>query len=512
MNARNEILFALSEISPKHIRCVTPLLSERPAVTRRSFMKKTAKWTGKIIGTAAAAVIVLGLIFLPGLWQSNTPLQSASPTEDETIHLILLIESEGTSEFCTNHYPEKYVAEYEKDHPSVEIQIEKLPYDVEEREPVLQRIRTEIMAGKGPDIFLLPTCPVGSDYDLDTGNAYLEPLFQNVEQSMYGEKFLDISQYYDADMELDKEGLNQAVMDGGCAGDARYVLPLRYTVPVALADVSALKERKIDVNSLSSSVESFFSTLVAYGDGSISPQFQSTFFCAFPEIYDYKREKVTLEQEKMTSFINVYREYVALSADCPVFPPDNSKDIEVNRETPLVLDNLGEDVLVLTALSRLSGEETGVIPLNTFDGTLTASVTYWCAVGNSCEHPQEAYDFISHFLSPDFQKDQTALGLGSCPGWPVRTNGFVSTLWNSYKEFHKVDLPKEILELALTDEDFSILQAEIGAVRFETVWDRDMDMALRRRLYDWDAMKPTTEDTNTIVQDILDELRWRIQE
>lgn len=432
-----------------------------------------------------------------------------SSPEGETVQLTLLIEGEGTSIFYANHTPEKCAEEYTKNHPSVEISIERLPDRAEEREPVLQRMRTEIMAGKGPDIFLLPTVTVPTD--LSSSLAFLEPLFQDVEQNMHGGKFLDISPYYNADTKLDKVGLNQAVMDGGCVGNARYVLPLRYTVPVALTEVSALKDRKIDVNSLFSSLESFFSTLVAYGDGSISPQFQSTFFCAFPQIYDYEKEKVSLEPERIADFIEAYRKYVVLSADCPIFPPDNFRNLGVSKETPLVLDNLGEDVLWLALTSKLTGENLEAIPLKASDGTLAASVTYWGAIGASCEHPQEAYDFLSQFLSTKLQSSPNAMGLsGTC--WPVRTNGFVPTLWASYKEFHQADLADEILEVELVEEDFPVLQAEIGSVRFETAWDKDLDMLLRNRLYDWDAMKPTTEDPAKIAEEILDELRWRIQE
>lgn len=433
-----------------------------------------------------------------------------------SIQLTLLIESgitknsTQTSDASFHKALQKIITDFSIQHHSVEFQIETLPCDTEEREPVLQRMRTEIMAGKGPDIFLLPTATISGD--LNSSIAFLEPLFQDVEQSMHGGKFLDISPYYDADTKLDKAGLNQAVMDGGCVGDARYVLPLRYTVPVVMVHTPSLEKRGIGISALSSTMESFFSTLVAHGNGSISPQFQNTFFCAFPEIYDYEKEKVVLDTERMTDFLTAYRDYVALSASCEVFPPADLMTISVNEETPILLDNLGQTVMDLAVLSKLNGEKTQVLPLNTSDGTLAASVTYWGAIGASCEHPQEAYDFLSQFLSPEFQKRLNALGLSEYPGWPIRTNGFVPTLWDYYKEFHQADLAGEILDVELVEEDFPVLQAEIGSVRFETAWDKDLDMLLRNRLYDWDAMKPTTEKADAIAQDILDELRWRIQE
>lgn len=439
---------------------------------------------------------------------------SQEPAYSQPIQLRILVEAGENSAGGITYLSDtrkaiaKIMEDFTAKHSTVNFQVEDLPGDPQEREPVLQRIRAEIMAGKGPDIFLLPAKTLSGSLD----PLYLEPLIQDVNQNMYSKKFLDISRYYVEDETLDKAGLNQSVMDGGCVGDARYVLPLRYTVPVALVHTPSLEKRGIDPAALSSTMEGFFSTLVAHGDSSISPQFQGTFFCAFPAIYDYEKEKVALDKEQMTSFFTAYRDYTALSASCEVFLPVGLMKVSVDEETPILSDNLGQTVMDLAVLSKLNGEKTEVIPLNTADGTLAANVTFWGAVGAACEHPQEAYDFLSQFLSPELQSDQKLFPIVSELAWPVRTNGFAAALWDAYRNEHKADLSKEIFETEVSDEDFPILQAEIGSVRFETDWDSDIDMLLRSRLYDWDAMKPSTESADAIAQDILDELRWRIQE
>ena len=50
------------------------------------------------------------------------------------------------------------------------IAFELLPYNGVERETALQRLRTEIMAGEGPDVFLMRTLTT-SEYDVDKRSA-----------------------------------------------------------------------------------------------------------------------------------------------------------------------------------------------------------------------------------------------------------------------------------------------------------------------------------------------------
>lgn len=58
------------------------------------------------------------------------------------------------------------------------------------------------------------------------------PLFSDVNQAMRIGLFKDLSALYDDDNELNKAELNQKIMDAGCVGTERYVIPLRYTMPV----------------------------------------------------------------------------------------------------------------------------------------------------------------------------------------------------------------------------------------------------------------------------------------
>ena len=121
-----------------------------------------------------------------------------------------------------------YVLEkaYEEAHSNVDIKVDYLPTDEQERDVYLQQLRTEILQGGGPDCYLLPT---DNTLILDEPAQYtyvdVEPLFSDVDLAMRNGLFYDITELYDADDALSKDALNTKIMDAGVVNGIRYVLP-----------------------------------------------------------------------------------------------------------------------------------------------------------------------------------------------------------------------------------------------------------------------------------------------
>ena len=135
-----------------------------------------------------------------------------------------------------------------------------LPEDTEDREPELTRIRTEIMAGEGPDAFILSTAIPGAVLDPSTGET-MESLFPNVEKSMYSHLFLDLEDMVQQSEIVDLENCNQAVMDVGVTGDGRFLLPLTYTFSGIMVDRSALEDPDYTFSTLDQLLQSDQETL-----------------------------------------------------------------------------------------------------------------------------------------------------------------------------------------------------------------------------------------------------------
>lgn len=135
-------------------------------------------------------------------------------------------------------------------YPGLTVQLDILPTEEGTREIYLKQLRTQIMSGNGPDVYLLPTGNVlttdYSRYKVRTVvTTVVEPLFYDVTQAMYSGVFLDISRYYDADGQLGKDALKTEVMDAGVLGDSRYVIPLRFDMPVLLTGTMELENTRI---------------------------------------------------------------------------------------------------------------------------------------------------------------------------------------------------------------------------------------------------------------------------
>lgn len=133
----------------------------------------------------------------------------------------------------------------ELDFSSEQVELELIPSDESqetERTTALQRIRTEIMAGKGPDVFLCAT--EGSDLNEVAGGR----LFPYVEKAIDENRFLP----------LDTDTLSDYptnLLSGGKNEDGELVvLPLRFTIPMVLYNSDEVANKDIGLFSLEESL------------------------------------------------------------------------------------------------------------------------------------------------------------------------------------------------------------------------------------------------------------------
>ena len=98
------------------------------------------------------------------------------------------------------------------------------PQVMEAEEAALTKLRTEIMSGRGPDLFVL-----------DASNLRL---IQYPDKQMRAGVFADLAPYLDT---IAAEAtLNETVLAAGRVGEAQYLLPLYYTVPGVAVPAEAL--------------------------------------------------------------------------------------------------------------------------------------------------------------------------------------------------------------------------------------------------------------------------------
>lgn len=445
--------------------------------------------------------------------------------------LLILTEDYGDKLSPLNFQLKYLIRQFEDAHPGVSVEVEYLPDDIEMREIAVERWRTKILAGKGPDIYLLSTvCRLNK-----------EPLFPDVNQSMRNGLFADISECYDADTALGKDGLLTTVMDAGIVGNMRYVLPLRYNIPVAYVNMDQFSAAGLSTVIFSSGIVSVLDQTVATGNPMVaaSAELFSTISKSlmnfFPGIIDYDNEEILLTKEEMVDFLDSYQAARALQGEnwgtlrnYPLFLNtyiDQSMPFWANEGYCMALDDL-DTALAHAAVAKAEGIELEMFPITTSDGSLIADVAYYGAVGNSCENVELAYAFLREFLSEDSQWENNVYGGDSAVfvkliayGWPVRTKGSVSVLYeNLYNRisvdsfFVEATAAKEKMNQELTDEDIPVLQAEIDQVRFSLSCECTWSNYINSELCDAITGKPKDTNIEALAEEWVDELYWHLYE
>ena len=187
------------------------------------------------------------------------------------------------------------IQHFAKEYPYYKIVLEELPKPENGRAEVLQKIRTELMAGEGPDVLLLSNAY--SAFEIQNPR---EPLLADIELAMRNGLFYDISEFYDADGWLKKEELEPVIMEAGVLDGARYVLPLRFDIPVMYVEKNRFAETGLSEELFQMGILEMIDYFTSIEDDAIVknfflqyvyPQFAMNMF---PRLNDYENETVAV--------------------------------------------------------------------------------------------------------------------------------------------------------------------------------------------------------------------------
>ena len=407
-------------------------------------------------------------------------LSSCANDTDPKEKSLWIVTEESRISDGMNWQTEQIIKAFKKANPDVTVTLEILPNEKEhaqERSVRLEQIRTDILAGNGPDVYLIPNETLMND-----------PLFKDVQQAMHNGVFADISSYYDADIALGKEDLVTEVMDGGVINGARYVLPLRYTYPVLYTDRQLMQAAGLDLEA-ASDFSSLLNALLASGE----PQWYCTpassaatgYAPYLPQMIDYASGKVLINEAQMADFLRTCLDQS--NAVSPNFSMSSyiSKGTFFTEQQPIDMGWL-HNAVALSAISKAENQDLVAIPVRAADGDLVVCVSYYAAVGNGCSNPELAYKFVREFLTEDVQFERERLELSKysataiASGLPVRSKGKANELWTMYKKINKgfgsdeeqTRRKKAVMAVSLTQADLSILDTHIDRVHFTTSFDQ----------------------------------------
>lgn len=422
------------------------------------------------------------LTFFTGCTQivtSVTPSQTADDSPE------LWIVSEKSTSDGLNFLINDLITQFQGENPNVTLNLEILPVSEVDRSASLKRIRSAIASGHGPDVFLLQTSTLIISDAPTGGYSYLqvEPLFADPTIAMNQGLFFDISKFYEKDMALQKNALNSKIMDSGVIGASRYILPLKYDVPVFYVLRDRLSNTNLSDDFFQKPIDQLMHYAIDLQDHVLSCGVEYTSLQAFYPLRDPNSNKLLLDAEILTNYMELFQQI-----ECLVGTEVDHRNsfiiqyylLDSTVNCPIRIGYMSE---ALDAIYIAAAQESklDIYPVHSIRNEIVANVKYYGAVGSNSKYAKVAYSFLSMFLSEYAQWEQYRSNLGShqspflpSRGWPVRSIGSVSPLWNAYREsicknslIQPDNLHKALLEsMNVDDYSLPILLHQIDQVSF----------------------------------------------
>ena len=426
---------------------------------------------------------------------------------------------------------EQWIEKFETEHENVDIEILNLSTM---EETARQRLQTELMAGKGPDILLLQTAEWWQHL---TAECKANPLIADVQLAMKNGLFYDISEFYDVDTALGIDALEPTVMNAGILDGKRYVLPLRYNMLVAYVDKELFEESGMSLDLFEQDIINVWNAIVQHGDGRIAKaaEIRGGLNCSLNligNLIDYEEQEVLLTKEKLAEYFRAEQEFLIIAAGNqyskePILSEycDDSSSAWMNNGNCMYIGDL-DFMIHNAAIARAEGVDLGMYPLKATDGSVVADITLFGAVTRGSKYPELAYEFLRYFLSEEAQWELTVDKGGDRligDGWPVRSKGAVSAL------IERNGLRQRIWELALrgkdkitnadrpqyTDENVPVVNTAIDKARFPINLEEEFHWINSLDIYnEWTMTEEYARslDLEAMAETFIRQLEWHLGE
>lgn len=481
----------------------------------------------KVLRKGYVFILVVLILFMYGCQRVHNPPMTTEELltipDDEEISLWIV--TEKTTADGMNAETQKIIKQFKNQYINANIRLDILPTSQPEREQYLEQLHLQDEEGLGPDIFLLPTSNVlVIESEGQYSNCFVDPLFSNVDVAMREDQFLDINGLYSADQALNKENLVDSVMGAGVVGDARYVVPLRFNLPVLYSFSDEIEKHGVDPEYLNTNIDEWMDYVISKQDPVLACGAEYRSFNAFSHFINYEKEEVELRGEDLSSYMLKLQKIEALVGNEAGHRSYAWIDTYVNGLLDTYPARIGplSEALTYVAISKAEEKELTMHPVRTADGDYVATVSYYGAIGKNCTNPTAAYLFLRMFLLEESQWEinrsenceSQYSGLLE-QSWPVRALGSVEPLWeNQKKQVSILSLDNAtaskkssvIRNVEINQEDIEILNIAIDIARFPLPFDRTM----RGYLSQMNAANSHVDDISHLAELIISDLEAEI--
>ena len=328
----------------------------------------------------AFILVVSGILAGCETKQGNTQnISSSSVASDElpTIRLLVDFISDGIGDSILDYV--QRVPGYGTD---FKVDYTYLPRTGAERESQLTSIRTEILAGKGPDIFIC-SCP---NFDYDNS----KPLFLFPNQVMERRVFLPLDSYLENAEYMEWDKLFQPVMEAGKNEEGQLLLPMSYQITAMLFDS--------ELYSCTEELPMTWEMMTVSNDPMI--QYAGSFQSInnfFGELADYQNDQLTFKEDELLLRYSELRDLKRLRDQ------QDLRELYTEKGGTILLDIGAPAIPLLGDKLDDSSPNYIMIPMYNVDGGVTANITSFAAINRNTKYPELSFRMLDSLLSKDVQ-------------------------------------------------------------------------------------------------------------
>ncbi len=262
----------------------------------------------------------------------------------------------------------------------VDFQVTYIPMDETQRAGVCKRLRTELMTGKGADIYII------SEYKRNGGISVDEEtlLLPDANKTLDSGVFKDVSEYTEDDESFQK--CFAPVMEAGAVDGKQYIVPFSFDTRL----LKSIKEMNAGSLALEDCRKPLTQLLKEEKLQEMNPYEFLDVITWIGNSFDYQEGEIYFSKEDIIHVL----EYA--TADGENYDPDF---IPTYATTPGQYENLHSADFYL---DELQTTEYKYLPMVTLDGRPSAKILSYGAIGRTCRNPELAYEFLRLFWQDEF--------------------------------------------------------------------------------------------------------------
>lgn len=277
------------------------------------------------------------------------------------------------------------VADFFEKTQKIKINVEVLPSEVETRDSEIRKLHTEIMAGKGADVYIMDTSIDASDMQ--------EELFSNPYQTMQSGALASLDKYMTEDSYWKDNTYNMKILKAGQYEGKQYIIPISCSYYVFSGQDGS---QKMVGSTLGEWLKQSIETSDLNLKNTIGRMLYLTSGHWFQPAINFEKQEVLFDKNKWGEFAVSY--------------------LKLCQEAMQSTEELKEDSYQLVPIrTYLNGENRFLQVMPDLQGRKMASIVTYGAVGMSSDYKKEAYEFLMLFLNDKMEEEGEKAGTGSMP-------------------------------------------------------------------------------------------------